>query len=192
MNEKQLLNSVDAACLAEALPTKFSEAASKAAERVVKHLHKQQQPKQFKVLVCDEAVSIPHRLNFASGLPGNGETDTSGLICKCLESRSNDGYQRQRAVQEILGDVQPWSAPFIIALIGEYVIEIMNDIDDSLTPEASAVLAEFVCANPRYWKLTQQRVASYWNAYYRKKYSRSGYVGFKLIETVSVAVRSLP
>lgn len=192
MNEKQLLNSVDAAFLAEALPTNFSEMASKAAERVVKHLHKQQQPEQFKALVCDEAVSIPHRLHFASSLPDNGEADTIGLICKCLESLSNNGYQRQRAVQKILGNVQPWSAPFIIALIGEYVIEILNDIDDSLTPESSAVLAEFVCANPRYWKLTQQSVASYWNAYYRKKYTRSGYVGFKLIDTVSVAVRLLP
>lgn len=185
-----MLTSIDATLLAEALPITFSKLAGKAAEQVVAHLHDRQWTDRFDVLVDGEAVSIPHRLRFVSGLPADGERDISYLMGKCFETRSNDGYQRQRAVYEILADVQPWSAPFIIALIGEYVVEVLQDIHDSLTPEASDVLAEFICANPLYWKLTQQRVASYWNAYYRRKYTRNEYVGFKLLEALAVSVRT--
>jgi hypothetical protein len=109
---------------------------------------------------------------------------------KCLEARSNDGFQRQRAVQQLLGEVQPWSAPFIMALIGEYVVEILRDIHNGLTPQASAILADLICANPSYWQLSRQRVVSYWNVYYRAQFRRSDYVGFKLLDTVAEAARS--
>ena len=40
---------------------------------------------------------------------------------------------------------------------------------------------EFLCANPAYLELTEQRVISYWDCYYRN-IRREDYVGFKILE----------
>lgn len=190
MNEPQMFTAVYATLLAEALPKTLQSEATQTAERVLGHLHERQWTNRFQVIVGPETVSIPHRLHFSSNLPSYGETGLIYFMGKCLEARSNDGFQRQRAVQELLEDVQPWSAPFIVALIGEYVIEIMYEINDALTPQASAALADFICANPSYWQLTRQRVVSYWDVYYRAQCKRSDYIGFKLLDTLAEAVRS--
>lgn len=137
-----------------------------------------------------DPVSIPCRLRFSSFPRRVSEEGAIYLVGQCLESRSNDGFQRQRAVRELLADVQPWSAPFIVALIGEYLIEILQDIDDALDPRSAAVLAEFISANPNYWRTVRNRVMSYWNVYYRADFRRGDYLGFRLIEALEDAVRS--
>jgi hypothetical protein len=190
MSKPQIFTAFDAASLAEAFPATLRGEAIQAAERVLRHLHERQWSDFFQVTVGVETVSIPYRLHFSSDLPSDGETGIIYLMEKCLEARSNDGFQRQRAVQQLLRDVQPWSAPFIMAVIGEYLIEILRDINDALTPQASAALADFICANPRYWHLTRQRVVSYWDVYYRAQFGRSEYIGFKLLGTLAEAVRS--
>ena len=114
-----MFTAVDAALLAEALPAMLRSEATQASERVLGHLHQPQWTDRFEVKVCEESVSIPYRLHFSSNLPSGCETDRIYLIGKCLEAWSNDGFQRQRAVQQLLREVQPWSAPFIMALIGE-------------------------------------------------------------------------
>lgn len=190
LTDREMLTSVNANVLAEAFPETMRSEATQAAEGVLRGLHEWQWTDRFKVIVGGGAVLIPHRLHFSAGLLSGGETDSIHLIRKCLEARSNDGFQRQRAVRHLLVDVQPWSAPFIVALVGEYVIEILSDIHDALTPNASAALADFICANPGYWQVTQQRVVSYWNVYYKAEFRRSDYVGFKLLNTLTEAVRS--
>lgn len=183
-----MLTSVGVELLAEAFPGRLLSEAALAAEAVLEHLHEKQWTDRFEVIVGAEAVSIPHRLHFSSSLPAEREAGETYLIGKCLEARSNDGFQRQRAVRQLLMDVQPWCAPFIVALIGEYIIEILRDIHDGLTPQASAVLADFIRANPVYWQLTEQRVVSYWNVYYRAQVRRSEYIGFKLLKTLEEEV----
>src|SRR5687767_8120022 len=106
-------------------------------------------------------------------------------MVQCLLTRSNDGFQRQRAVRELLTDIRPWSAPFVAALIGEYVIEILHDIHAALSQPLLEALAGFISTNPTYWERTQQRVASYWNVYYRADFRRSDYVGFKLLDALN-------
>ena len=143
-----MLTTVDADLLAEAFPRALQREATEAAEGVLRHLHERQWTDRFEVIVDGDVVLVPHRLHFSSSLPGHGDPAVIEMIGKCLETRSNDGFQRQRAVRQLLGDVQPWSAPFVVALVGEYVIEILTDIHDALTPDASAALADFICANP--------------------------------------------
>lgn len=190
IDEPCMFTAVDDILLAEALPAKLRGEAIQASQRVLGHLHQRQWTDRFEVNVCEERVSIPRRLHFSSNLPSNGETDAVYLIGKCLETRSNDGFQRQRAVEQLLREVQPWSAPFIVALIGEYVIEILHAIYGSLTPQTSSTLADFIRANPSYWQLTEQRVVSYWNVYHRAQFRRSDYVGFKLLDTLADVARS--
>jgi len=108
----------------------------------------------------------------------------------CLETRSNDGFQRQRAATFLLGRrAEPWIAPFLVALIGEYVIEILDDLDSGLSGPVLTIVAEWAAENPDYWRLTRQRVASYWDAYYRHGYTRRDYVGFRLAERIEAAIK---
>lgn len=121
--------------------------------------------------------------------PAEAEPAKTVLMIRCLETRSNDGFQRQRAVRELLTDIRPWSAPFIATLVGEYVIEILNDVHSALTPAVVNALAQFAFENPAFWARTKQRVGSYWNVYYRAQFTREGYVGFQLIDAIDSAKR---
>lgn len=93
----------------------------------------------------------------------------------------------------------PWAAPFIVALIGEYVIEILDDIHAALTRNNIQVLAAFTNHNPAYWSVTKSRVTSYWNEYYQaiwiadqgRAEFRQEHVGFRLIEQIERAARDL-
>ena len=183
-----MLTTFDAGLLARSFPDGLVAEPVSAMKNVCRYLHQRQWTDLFDVSVCEEIVSIPYRLHFSSKLPDSELMETTHIMGKCLESRSNDGFQRQRAAQALMQEVQPWSAPFIIALIGEYVVEILRDLHDGLTPEAFSILADFVHANPTYWHITQQRVASYWNASYRSQFTRTEYAGFKLLNSLNRAV----
>ena len=92
-------------------------------------------------------------------------------------------------------DLQPWAAPFIVALIGEYIVEILDDIYAALTPGKAQTLAAFIDQNEAYWSTTKRRVVSYWDVYYRSSgssetrhaYRRDEYIGFKLIDRLETA-----
>ena len=112
-----------------------------------------------------------------------------------LQTRSNDGFERQRAARDIIADLQPWAAPFVVALIGEYIVEILDDIYAALTPGNAQTLAAFIVQNEAYWSTTKRRVMSYWDVYYRSRgssetrhsYRRDEYIGFKLIDRLETA-----
>jgi hypothetical protein len=50
----------------------------------------------------------------------------------------------------------------------------MENLDRSL-------YGAFLAANPEFFALTEQRVASYWNCYYSRRYKRKEYAGFQVI-----------
>jgi hypothetical protein len=117
------------------------------------------------------------------------------LFTRALQTRSNDGYERQRALHDLLADAQPWAAPFIVALIGEYVVEILDDIYAAMTTEIEQTIHTFIAYNPNYWNTIKRRVTSYWNVYYRARWlggpnraeRRDEYVGFRLIQQIEAA-----
>lgn len=182
-----MLTKLDASMLAGAFPEALRSDAVSAGESVLEQLHKRQWTERFVLQVEGELVLLPARLHFASSRSDDTTEGNSWLMTRCLRTRSNDGFERQHAARDLLEDVRPWSAPFIVALIGEYVIEILLDIDAALSPALTSALATFTSANPDYWQLTRQRVASYWNVYYRASYSRADYVGFQLVERLDAA-----
>ncbi len=138
---------------------------------------------------------IPARLHFASDRLQLTQSDEAWRFARALQTRSNDGFERQRAARDLLADLPPWAAPFIVALIGEYIVEILDDIATALTPENTSMLAAFIVKNEAYWITTKCRVVSYWDVYYRsdrsiemrRGYRRDEYVGFKLIDRLEMA-----
>lgn len=87
--------------------------------------------------------------------------------------------------------VTPWSAPFVAALIGEYVVEILDDIHDAM-PRIGPTLASFFEENQDYLKLTKARVTSYWDCYYRHGIcARPVYPGFSIVAEIERLMKSL-
>lgn len=188
MSAPVMLTELNAALLAESFPASLRTDAMRAAERVSKAIADVQWTERFELNVGEEVVAIPARLRFEVWNRGiDGPTDVIRLMTRCLETRSNDGYQRQRANMDLLANPQPWSAPFIVDLIGSYVIEILDDIYREMSPDGLAILAGSIADNPRRWERTKKRVTSYWDVYYRMRFSRPEYVGFKLIEALEAA-----
>jgi hypothetical protein len=62
---------------------------------------------------------------------------------------------------------EPWVAPYLVQLLGEYVVEITRAIVES-QGVAKRHFAAFAGENPAFVALTRTRVISYWNAYQRR------------------------
>jgi hypothetical protein len=134
---------------------------------VVRALASRQWTERFAVQTQEQGVLIPARLYFATDRLRLSKGDPAWGYARALQTRSSDGFLRQAAARDLIGDFQPWATPFIVALIGEYIVEILEDIAAGLTPEMTLALAAFIAENPAYWRTTKRRVMSYWDAYYR-------------------------
>jgi hypothetical protein len=144
----------------------------------------------FTVRVDDADVVIPGRIYNAE--PPADLIDALGEpgrdVLSCLYTRHHDGYVRQRHLRRIVRLPDSWVVPFVVQLVGEYVVEILVDIQEALTEldvEGSPQRLQygrFVADNPAFIELTAQRVASYWDCYYRSAHpEQDDYPGFQLV-----------
>ncbi|MEU5875004.1 hypothetical protein AB0A73_26005 [Glycomyces sp. NPDC047369] len=150
----------------------------------------------FAVAVQGETVSIPYRI-YSEELDPSLERALTGaqrVIARCLYSRHHDGYVRQRNLKLLLDSMEPWVAPFVMQLAGEYVLEILETICQGLGGLAvpgsveRRLYGEFIVQNPGFFASTERRVVSYWTCYYRRKYPEFGrYPGSELMEAFRAA-----
>jgi len=193
MSDQKMLTKIDGSMLAMAFPIEYRPKAMAAGREAARLLAPRQWTELFTAQVEAETVLIPARLHFMSSQLTLLENDQAWRFARALQTRSNDGFERQRAARDLLRDVEPWAAPFIVALIGEYIVEILEDISDALTPELEQTLAAFIADNKALWTTTKRRIASYWNVYYRRgrdlrpAYRRDEYVGFQLSDRLDAA-----
>jgi len=101
-------------------------------------------------------------------------------LVNCVLTRHKDGYVRQSRLDQIIGFNQPWVPAYLIQLLGEYVVEIQQLIEARLQDLDKNVYRNFLVANPELFALTEQRVISYWDCYYRTR-AREDYVGFRVL-----------
>ena len=103
-------------------------------------------------------------------------TDVQLGVSRCLLARHHDGFVRQRQIDHLVELAEPWSTPYLLALVGEYVIEIHEALLDHLIPALDVdervhdTIAGCLASNPAWWLLVQNRVVSYWAEYYRLRY----------------------
>lgn len=146
------------------------------------------------LVVADEPVVIPYRVynpappaHYASGL---GRTEQ--VVTAAIYSRHHEGLVRQRALGTLLDFDEPWTAPFVVQLLGEYVIQICADIDKftrttlPARPAMQNSLSAFLRQNPSFAELTRQRAVSYWSCYYRALHaSRDTYPALTALSRLS-------
>jgi hypothetical protein len=127
------------------------------------------------LVVTGEPVLIPWRVynpepspRFVAGL-----SHMEVVVAAGIYSRHHDGFVRQRWLGTLMDSDEPWVAPFIVQLLGEYVIEICRDIERFARTKFSARsaihenLSTFLNENRYFAALTKQRAISYWSCYYR-------------------------
>ncbi|MER8802653.1 hypothetical protein [Mesorhizobium sp. M0998] len=120
-------------------------------------------------LISDGAgIYIPDRLYF---LPGVGEHHLGfSFPSHCLLTRSTDGFLRQRSARVILSLNESWSIAFVVLLLGEYVVEIAEDIYAAVPDLDASAYASFVRQNRDVMRTMRAKATSYWNVYYRRAY----------------------
>lgn len=165
--------------------------------------------KTFPVLVGNEIIEIPvrHTLTEMRSCRFLARVFNKNIVIKeiqqnivdCFYMRHCDGLIREDRLKKIIHLNHEWIVPYVFELIGEYVIEILDVIYDNLGSLDLLLYKEFIEKNPKFYKLTQDRVQSYWNAYYRGhnlldlyhskygstdklKYVKEEYVGFKILD----------
>ncbi|WP_196222255.1 hypothetical protein [Burkholderia ubonensis] len=92
-------------------------------------------------------------------------------------------FGRRRQIERLASESLDWIAPFIIQLCGEYVIEILDDVEQRVPRLDRDIYRAFIRENPVLYRKTRDRMVSYWDCYYRWLYKRKrDYVGFRLFD----------
>ncbi|MDF2940600.1 MAG: hypothetical protein K0R66_1242 [Gammaproteobacteria bacterium] len=134
----------------------------------------------FVVIVNNEKLHIPYRVEF-----DDDNLDSAPIqqhILACCYTRHHDGFVREKYVKKIISLNEEWVVPYVMQLLGEYVIEILDIIYKNLDKLDVDLYRHFISENKEFYFLTRQRVASYWSCYYRWRYkNKKDYVGFKIL-----------
>jgi hypothetical protein len=150
----------------------------------------------FTVWVDGEELVLPSRIYNAEPEPGAVDrlAPRAQLVLRCLYTRHHDGYLRQRNLEQVVRASDAWVVPYVVQLVGEYVVQIIEVIAAALPQltvpgsQQRALYGRFAAENAAFIDLTAARVASYWDAYYRGWYrSLNDYPGRALIDALRAA-----
>jgi hypothetical protein len=136
-----------------------------------------------------EDIHIPSRIYSSEPQPETVRTlrTVPYLLLGCLLSRHHDGYVRERYVQLLLGAKQFWIPPFVLQLVGEYIVEISILLLSRISELDADLYAEFAAENEEFVARTRRRVISYWDCYYRLKWPNIyDYPGFQVMQALKL------
>lgn len=150
----------------------------------------------FDVSVRGQRLRIPYRIYEDPPPPGilNDLSEVPRAVLDCILTRHHNGYVRQRHAERVISVDTDWGVPFIITLVGEYVIEIVDviraglaELDSSGTWQRQRY-GRFTAENPDFMTLTHQRAISYWSCYYRWRFPEfDHYPGAQVIASLRSA-----
>ena len=151
-------------------------------------------PQGFTVRVQSETLSAPGRVYYdpsaLHSMISNSPSETRTMAL-CLGTRHCDGHVREECLRQVIGINLPWVVPFVIQLVGEYVIEIVNVVVHELPNLDKATFSNFVRQNPGFIPTTRRRVTSYWSCYHRGRFPHQqespGYLAMQWLESLSEA-----
>lgn len=127
----------------------------------------------FTVSIEGERLSIPVRVyhdpNDLRSTIARSRGDTR-LLALGLGTRHCDGYIREECLRQIVAVDRPWLAPFIVQLLGEYVVEIVEVIAAAIDEASPTRFSGFVHENPGFMATTRRRATSYWACYHRSRF----------------------
>lgn len=139
------------------------------------------------ISVSGERVLIPYRHYDQA----NSAAITDDPVIAAWMTRGHDGWVREEALRALLAHRhEEWHPPFVIQLLGEYVIDlcevVAEFVRDELPRDPVAILSyrSFWLANPNFVALTRARVASYWAVYHWRSSTKLGYPGRSALDSL--------
>lgn len=127
----------------------------------------------FRVQVDGECLSAPQRVYFDPGILRAAIARSTGdrqTLALCLGSRHCDGHVREACLRSLIHSDTMWVVPFVVQLLGEYVIEIIRCIEENIAVMDRLLYGRFMAQNPAFVATTKRRIASYWDCYHRHRY----------------------
>lgn len=119
------------------------------------------------VIVGGERLLIPTRIYFNE--PHSWEESTLNelqkVILNCIYLRHHDGHVRQSRLNSLYSKNYYFVVPYAFQLLGEYVVEIVNDLDSFIDNTNIQLFRRFIAENSEYSALTRARMTSYWGQY---------------------------
>lgn len=138
------------------------------------------------VVLDGERLLIPTRIYFNEpySLEENTLNDLQKVILNCIYLRHHDGHVRQKRLKTLISKNHYFTVPYTFQLLGEYVVEIIDDLDSFIDEINIHLFKRFISENPGYSALIRNRMISYWNEYYRigEKRDIRNYVGRRIFE----------
>jgi hypothetical protein len=136
----------------------------------------------FSVRIGGEPVLIPYRICHDPALIDPARFSPLQVeVLDCLLTRHHSGFVREEHLVKIICSNHEWIPPFVVQLAAEYVLEILRVLRSNVPNLDPQLYRSFLMGNPTFLAITKQRIASYWNCYYRWQ-RREDYAGFQIIE----------
>jgi hypothetical protein len=144
------------------------------------------------VVIDGEQLQIPYRIY--SEEPHSpclsALTHCQRLVLNAVYTRHANGFIRERHVKQLLLEDEQWIPPYVIQLLGEYVVEIIQILALHQEVFISPAYLRFAKENRTFINLLRQRITSYWNCYYGYRFRRlQDYPAFQIVELMDRAVR---
>jgi hypothetical protein len=141
------------------------------------------------ISIGNESLHIPFR--FYSDAPSDADFNSLDAqrqhILSCIYTRHHDGYVRQEYARRLTTATEPWVAPYLLQLVGEYVCEIIFDLLDMPPLDCNVQLSSFAATNPDFIRTTCRRVISYWFTYYSAEIPRfTDYPGYRILSELGL------
>ena len=145
------------------------------------------------VQIRGERISIPSRVYFKEPSSLSTLSEIQTTILACLFTRHHDGFTRELYLSRIIPVVEAWVVPFVIQLLGEYVVEIAVAVERRVAELHVPLFSSFVAENPTFCHLTTQRIISYWDCFYRGQYFTVGdYPPSKVARQLGMWTKEVP
>lgn len=93
--------------------------------------------------------------------------DLERLVAACWLTRHHDGHTREAFLRRLPAYDSPWVIAYVVALCGEYVIEILDYVWTERNRFNSIALQQWLRENETFYARTRKRIVSYWDCYYR-------------------------
>ena len=142
-------------------------------------------PKFSSTVICaGESFAIPYRVY--SPVPDDSRlallSSSEQTIIACWFTRHHDGYVRERFLRTLTAYDSAWVIAYVVALCGDYVIEILRCIWERRNQFDPLTLGHWLRDNQPFYRRTRSRIISYWNCYYYSSFPDfSDYVGSQLL-----------
>lgn len=120
--------------------------------------------------VLGQSIQLPTRLNFPRLAAEDRALANLSGPALCLVSRATDGFLRQCAAKSIVALRAEWAAPYVSALLGDYVIEVVEVVCEALPQFDQTLYANFVRENRIAVRTIRAQATSYWSAYHRDRF----------------------